>query len=94
MAGSLLAITVAFVNPDTYPVKLSIFIVVGAVAAGLGSLWGLAFGAALIEFLPVHAQDISRTAPDVIFGAVLIAVMILLPAGAAGLLRRLAELRR
>ena len=89
VAGSLLAITVAFVNPDTYPVKLSIFIVVGAVAAGLGSLWGLAFGAALIEFLPVHAQDVSKTAPDVIFGAVLIAVMILLPSGAAGLLRRL-----
>jgi branched-chain amino acid transport system permease protein len=89
VAGSLFAITVAFVNPDTYPVKLSIFIVVGAVAAGLGSLWGLAFGAALIEFLPVHAQDVSKTAPDVIFGAVLIAVMILLPSGAAGLLRRL-----
>jgi hypothetical protein len=30
----------------------------------------------------------------VIFGAVLIAVMILLPAGAAGLLRRLGTLRR
>jgi branched-chain amino acid transport system permease protein len=94
VAGSLLAITVAFVNPDTYPLKLSIFIVVGAVAAGLGSLWGLAFGAALIEFLPVHAKDVSKTAPDVIFGAVLIAVMILLPAGAAGLLRRLGTLRR
>jgi branched-chain amino acid transport system permease protein len=94
VAGSLLAITVAFVNPDTYPIKLSIFLVVGAVAAGLGSLWGLAFGAALIEFLPVHAQDVSKTAPDVIFGAVLIAVMILLPAGAAGLLRWVAALRR
>jgi branched-chain amino acid transport system permease protein len=94
VAGSLLAITVAFVNPDTYPIKLSIFLVVGAVAAGLGSLWGLPFGAALIEFLPVHAQDISKTAPDVIFGAVLISVMILLPTGFAGLLRRLAALRR
>jgi ABC-type branched-subunit amino acid transport system permease subunit len=70
-------------------VKLSIFLVVGAVAAGLGSLWGIAFGAALIEFLPVHAQDISKTAPDVIFGAVLIAVMILLPAGVAPLIKRL-----
>ena len=41
----------------------------------------------------MHAQDISRTAPDVIFGAVLIAVMILLPTGVAGLLRRLGGLR-
>jgi branched-chain amino acid transport system permease protein len=94
VAGSLFAISVAFVNPDTYPVKLSIFLVVGAVAAGLGSLWGLPFGAALIEFLPVHAQDISKTAPDVIFGAVLIAVMILLPSGVGRLLQRLASLRR
>jgi branched-chain amino acid transport system permease protein len=94
VAGSLFAISVAFVNPDTYPVKLSIFLVVGAVASGLGSLWGLPFGAALIEFLPVHAQDISKTAPDVIFGAVLIAVAILLPTGFAGLLRRLGTLRR
>ena len=94
VAGSLLAITVAFVNPDTYPVTLSIFLVVGAVAAGLGSLWGIAFGAVLIEFLPVHAQDISKSAPDVFFGAVLIAVMILLPSGIVGLARRLPGLRR
>jgi branched-chain amino acid transport system permease protein len=94
VAGSLFAISVAFVNPDTYPVKLSIFLVVGAVASGLGSLWGLPFGAALIEFLPVHAQDISKAAPDVILGAVLIAVVILLPTGFAGLLRRLVALRR
>jgi branched-chain amino acid transport system permease protein len=93
VAGSLLAITVAFVNPDTYPVKLSIFLVVGVVASGLGSLWGLPFGAALIEFLPVHAQDISKTAPDVFFGAVLIAVMILLPSGVVGLARRLSTIR-
>ena len=94
IAGSLLAITVAFVNPDTYPVTLSIFLVVGVVASGLGSLWGIAFGAALIEFLPVHAQDISKSAPDVFFGAVLIAVMILLPSGVVGLARRLPPLRR
>jgi branched-chain amino acid transport system permease protein len=94
VAGSLLAITVAFVNPDTYPVKLSIFLVVGVVASGLGSLWGIPFGAALIEFLPVHAQDISKSAPDVFFGAVLIAVMILLPSGIVGLARRLPALRR
>jgi branched-chain amino acid transport system permease protein len=94
IAGSLLAVTVAFVNPDTYPVTLSIFLVVGTVASGLGSLWGVPFGAALIEFLPVHAQDVSKSAPDVFFGAVLIAVMILLPSGIVGLARRLPALRR
>ena len=89
VAGALFAITVAYVNPDTYPIKLSVYLVVGAVAAGLGSLWGLVFGAALIQYLPTKAADISTTAPDVIFGLVLIAVMLLLPSGAAGLLKRL-----
>jgi ABC-type branched-subunit amino acid transport system permease subunit len=37
---------------------------------------------------------LSKTAPDVFFGAVLIAVMILLPSGIAGLARRLPILRR
>jgi branched-chain amino acid transport system permease protein len=99
VAGSLFAITAAYVSPDTYPINLSLFIVVGAVTAGLGSLWGLVFGAALIEFL--RTGDVeqwlhvpSSVPPDVFFGAVLIAVMILLPAGAAGLLKRLGTLRR
>jgi len=107
VAGSLYAIAVAFVNPNTFPVKLSIFLVVGAVAAGLGSLWGLVFGAALIEFLPIYTPDIvdalnavlqtelnpkSAGVPDVVFGAVLVLVMLLLPRGAAGLLRRLLAL--
>jgi branched-chain amino acid transport system permease protein len=89
VAGSLYAITVAYVSPDTYPVKLSIYLVVGVVASGLGSLWGLVFGAALIQYLPTKAAEISKTAPDVFFGLVLIAVMLLLPTGAAGLLKRL-----
>jgi branched-chain amino acid transport system permease protein len=90
IAGALFAVAnLSYVSPETFSLRLSIYLVVGAVAGGLGSLWGLVFGAALIEFLPVHAADVSRTAPDVIFGAVLIAVMLLLPTGAAGLLRRL-----
>ena len=46
-------------------------------------------GALFIEFLPIYAADVSNQAPAVIYGVVLIAVMFLLPTGAAGLLRRL-----
>jgi len=88
VAGSLFAITVAYVSPTTFPIKLSVYLVVGVVAAGLGSLWGLVFGAAFIQYLPTKAAEISTTAPDVVFGVVLIAVMLLLPSGAAGLLKR------
>ena len=51
---------------------LSIFLIVGAVVSGLGSLWGIAFGALLIEFL--YSGDIEHwlgvpksVPPDVFF---------------------------
>ena len=60
VAGSLLAIATTFVNPDTFPVTLSIFLLVGVVVGGLGSLWPLVFGAIFIQFLPLWAQDGAR----------------------------------
>ena len=39
-AGALFAIATTYVNPDTFPVALSIFLLVGVVVAGLGSLHG------------------------------------------------------
>ena len=94
IAGSLLAIATTFVNPDTYPITLSIFLLVGVVVGGLGSLWPLVFGAIFIQFLPLWAQEVSKAqgAPAVVYGVVLILVMIALPGGAAGLLRRLQSL--
>ena len=94
VAGSLLAIATTFVNPDTYPITLSIFLLVGVVVGGLGSLWPLVFGAIFIQFLPLWAQEVSKAqgAPAVVYGVVLILVMLALPGGAGGLLRRLQSL--
>jgi branched-chain amino acid transport system permease protein len=94
VAGSLLAIATTFVNPDTYPITLSIFLLVGVVVGGLGSLWPLVFGAIFIQFLPLWAQEVSKAqgAPAVVYGVILILVMIILPGGAAGLIRRLQSL--
>ncbi len=89
VAGSLLAINVAFVNPDTFPISLSLTLLVGAVIGGLGALWGAVPGAAFIEFLPVWVQDWSKQGPQVIYGAAIVALMLLLPTGFAGLLARL-----
>jgi len=97
VAGSLYAIATTYVNPDTFPVQLSIFLLVGVVVGGLGSLVGLIAGAVFIEFLPLWAQDVSKSpgAPGVIYGVILIGVIFLLPTGAAGLLARVAgSLRR
>ena len=94
ISGALLAIATTFVNPDTYPITLSIFLLVGVVVGGLGSLWPLVFGAIFIQFLPLWAQEVSKAqgAPAVVYGVILILVMILLPGGAAGLIRRLQSL--
>ena len=51
-AGALFAIATTYVNPDTFPVALSIFLLVGVVVSGLGSLTGLIVGA---DLHPVHA---------------------------------------
>jgi branched-chain amino acid transport system permease protein len=90
VAGSLFAISVTFVNPDVFPITLSIFLLVGVVIGGLGSLSTLVFGAAFIVFLPDVAQRISKSpgAPSIIYAAVLIAAMFILPTGVGGLVQR------
>jgi branched-chain amino acid transport system permease protein len=87
IAGSLVAISTAYVNPQTFSITLSLFLVVGLAVGGLGSLPGSVVGAILIQFLPTYAAHVSKQAPQVIEGAILVGVMLLLPGGAAGLLR-------
>ncbi len=91
VAGALYVIAAAFVNPDTFPVALSLTLLVGAVVAGLGSLWGLVAGAAFITFVDDVAENVSTApgVPDTIYGLVLVLLVLLLPTGVAGGLRRL-----
>ena len=65
VAGSLFAIATTFVNPDTFPIALSIFLLVGVVVGGLGSqLYGLVAGAVFIYFMQVSwAQQVDRGGP-------------------------------
>ena len=93
VAGSLYAIALAFVNPESFPVMLSVTLLVGLVFGGVGSLWPLVFGALLIQFLPDLAQRVSDApgSPAIVYGAVLVAAMLVLPTGVAGLLGRLVD---
>jgi branched-chain amino acid transport system permease protein len=95
-AGALFAIATTFVNPDTFPVALSILLLVGVVVGGLGSLVGLIAGAVFIQFLPIWSQEVSQSpgAPSVVSGLVLIALMFVLPMGVAGLVGRFRLLTR
>jgi len=93
VAGSLLAIQDEIVNPLSFTFLLSILILVGTVVGGLGSLPGMVLGAFFVQYLPDLSTHVSSAqgVPDFVYGAAIIVVMILLPTGAGGLLRRLAR---
>lgn len=101
-AGALLAIQVSYVNPDTFPLQLSILLLASVVIGGLASLSGALFGALIYEFLPIYAQEppvvhfaFGKQAPAVVFGVLLILIMYAFPSGIAGAIHRaLAPLTR
>jgi branched-chain amino acid transport system permease protein len=85
VAGALYAINVAYVSPDTFPIQLSLFLLVGAVMGAFGSIWGALVGALLIQFLPdivgvLPHVDTKQAGPATFFyGAVLVVLILLLP---------------
>jgi branched-chain amino acid transport system permease protein len=94
VAGSLFVLaTNGFAAPDEFGVALSLQLLVGAAVAGLGSLWGILAGAAFVGLLPAVSSSVpvigSTHGRDVVFGAAVVLVMLLLPSGFAGLLARL-----
>jgi branched-chain amino acid transport system permease protein len=99
VAGSLFVLaTNGFASPDEFSIVLSLQLLVGAAVAGLGSLWGILAGAAFVGLLPSVSTSVpvigSDHGRDVVFGAAVIGVMLLLPEGFAGLLARIRRLAR
>jgi len=94
MAGSLSAAVVEFVAPDSFTFILSISLFVGMVVGGVGSILGSVFGGLFVLFVPNLAEAISRSAPGVIYGAILILFLFVLPDGVAGLVRRFTTKKR
>jgi branched-chain amino acid transport system permease protein len=106
IAGSLYAIGITYVNPDTFPIDLSILLLVGIVLGGAGSLYGMIFGALFVEFIRISwgpaildlfskVHHVDTHAPGsglVVYGVVLLVVLYAAPAGAAGLVRQLMTL--
>lgn len=98
VAGALSAIVVQFVAPDSFTFALSVILFVGLVIGGVGWIPGAFFGALFIMFVPHLAEGVSKGLAGAVFGIMLIAVIFLMPSGAAGLLKfvfdRLTPVRR
>ncbi len=108
VAGSLFAIANTFINPDTFPILLSIELLIGIVVGGLGGLSGLVFGAYFIAFFRLYwaqGEDLGSLLPHriieetqkpggaaIVYGVALILLMFVLPSGVGGLFRRVGEI--
>jgi branched-chain amino acid transport system permease protein len=105
VAGALYGIGITYVNPDTFPIDLSILLIVGIVVGGAGSLYGMVFGALFVEFIRIswgpaildlfskvhHVDTHAAGSGLVVYGVVLLLVLYVAPAGFAGLVRRIAK---
>ncbi|HEX7627238.1 MAG TPA: branched-chain amino acid ABC transporter permease [Gaiellaceae bacterium] len=103
VAGGIFAMAVTYVNPDTFPIDLSILLLVGIVLGGAGSLGGMIFGALFVEFIRItwgpmlldvfssvhHINTRAPGSPLVVYGVVLLLALYVAPAGFAGLVRQL-----
>ena len=88
VAGSLYAMIVGFVSPDTFNLMLSLSLFVGAVVGGITSLRGAFIGAMFIQFVPVWASDIDVSLSGLVFGCTLIFTLLLIPSGIGGVAER------
>ena len=107
VGGGLFLYAQSFTSPESFSVFQSIQFLVVIVIGGLASILGGILAAAFFAYNPAVISRIAEVMPGwiaeplepferlrwAIFGSVLIIVMVTLPSGAAGLVRRLGALR-
>ncbi|RAH97041.1 branched-chain amino acid ABC transporter permease [Acuticoccus sediminis] len=93
LAGSLTAIYLPFVAPDSFTFTLSIALFVGMVVGGVGWLPGAIFGGLFVVYAPNVAQEVAtKGLAGAVYGLILILLIYLAPQGIGGLVR--SSLRR
>jgi len=87
VAGALGAFAIQFVAPDSFTFLLSISLLVGLVIGGVGSIPGCLVGGLFVLFVPNIANSLSTGLAGAVYGVILLLVIFLMPAGAAGFAR-------
>ena len=98
IAGSLYAHKIAFINPESYTIVLSIEFIIMIIIGGLGSIHGAIFGTAFVimlpqiiimvkDYLPVYLQEQTGLQPAV-YGLMVILFILFEPLGLYGRWRK------
>ncbi|HZI82070.1 MAG TPA: branched-chain amino acid ABC transporter permease [Vicinamibacterales bacterium] len=92
--GTFYAQYVLFIDPESvFPLSLSILICLVAVLGGVGTLWGPLLGAAVLiplgEVTRIYLGGTGKALDLVIYGALIMVISVVQPAGLVGMLRRL-----
>ena len=90
LAGSLLAHSIKFISPDSYSFDQSVVFLVMLILGGSGSIGGAILGAALLTFLPEVLRPL-KNSYIMVYGAAVVAMIIFMPQGLAGIIARLAR---
>lgn len=99
LGGTFYAQYIFFIDPESVlSLSLSILICLVAVLGGVGTLWGPVVGAAVLvplsEYTRVWLGGTGRALDVVIYGALIMVIAVLQPAGLVGLAARLGRGRR
>jgi len=79
-AGVIFASKVMVISPDMFKFDVSILILACVVFGGIGNIWGVALGAAILAYLPERIRFLADSR-QLVFGLVLILMMNLRPDG-------------
>jgi len=99
LAGAVFAQILSYVGPGAFGLGLSLSLLVGVVLGGRGSLWGAVIGAVLLVWLPEFVlraagdrgweEQVTNNAPNLIYGLLVVAVVLVAPGGIVGSLQSL-----
>jgi len=99
LGGALLAFATGLAAPGAFGLSLSLQLLAAVVLGGLGTIPGAVYGSFLLVFLPAWSaslatrldvsRDVYANLPLAIYGAVLVLVMLVFPAGLQGGISRL-----
>jgi branched-chain amino acid transport system permease protein len=106
LGGGVFAVALQTASPGSFDLTLSLALLSAVVIGGLGSLAGAVWGSIIVVYLGIvlrgfvddlglsaaSTQKLHDNLPNAVYGLLLVVVMLLLPGGIQGLLRRLAAL--